>query len=512
MNPNPPTLPSPARADSLRSSESAVRGLWTVFARSVRDNAIAEVTVQVLRFGGLIVLARCLTPDDFGLFRILLVASALAMLVNESGIPDALVQRQLLTADHKCTAWFLSCALAIASSAVLFFTAPAIASIMKMPRLDTALRLLCVPIFLEGTAVTSNALLRRGFRFGVLAVADVAAEAGFLAVSLAVLWQGHPRLSLIAGLSARFAFHAGTIWIANPFLPDRLPRMEAARDLARFSASVAGSRLIYTLSSNADFLLVGRLLGSSALGYYSMAWDLLRFIPDRLYRVAGRVTLPAFCRLQDDTPNLRKAYRNFFGYLCRIVVPIVGCAAIAAPELIGFLYGSKWIPVATPLRLLAPGLILMGLRCGIGSVYYAKDHPSFDIYLHSVRLVLIVIVVALAAQLGLNAVSIGMSAVEGTISIAGQWMACALIGLGITDLIQDSVPGVTLALLCALSTIPGKTIPSAQGMNRMFVLALIAVPAAVVFIWREAGNAADIVRKAFTPIASAHPDFSEERA
>jgi len=505
LNPQQSSSPTPSRSDS------AVRGLWTVFARSVRDNAIAEVTVQILRFGGLIVLARCLTPGDFGLFRILLVAAALAMLVNESGIPDALVQRQLLTSDHTCTAWFLSCALATASSAALFFAAPAIASIMKMPRLDTALRLLCAPIFLEGTAVTANALLRRGFRFGVLAVADVAAEAGFLAVALGVLWEGHPRLSLIAGLSARFTFHAGTIWIAHPFFPDRLPRMDAARDLARFSSAVAGSRLIYTLSSNADFLLVGRLLGSAALGYYSMAWDLLRFIPDRLYRVAGRVTLPAFCRLQDDTLHLQKAYRNFFGYLCRIVVPVVGCAAIAAPELIGFLYGSKWIPVATPLRLLAPGLILMGLRCGIGSVYYAKDRPSFDIYLHSARLVLIVIVVASAAQFGLNAVSIGMSAVEGTVSIAGQWMACALLGLGIVDLVQDSVPGVTLALLCALSTIPGKLIPAALTMNRASALALIAVPAALVFIWREAGNATDIVRKAFAPIAT-QTDFSEERA
>ena len=58
-------------------------------------------------------------------------------------------------------------------------------------------------------------------------------------------------------------------------------------------------RLLCTVSSNADYLLVGRLLGSSALGFYGMAWDLLRFLPDRLYKVAGRVTVPAFCRMQD---------------------------------------------------------------------------------------------------------------------------------------------------------------------------------------------------------------------
>src|SRR5262245_46460468 len=209
----------------------------------------------------------------------MVVVSAFAMLTIESGIPDALIQKKVLTAAHESTAWWVSIILATISTAAMYLTAPLLAGLMHMPRLILGIQLLCVPILLEGVAVTANARLRRALRFGALAAADVVGEAGFLIVALATLWSGSPRASLAAGLGARFALHAVVVLIADPYLPREAPRVWAGRDLARFSSSATGAKLISTLSSNADFLLVGRLLGSSALGFYSMAWDLLRFIP-----------------------------------------------------------------------------------------------------------------------------------------------------------------------------------------------------------------------------------------
>lgn len=492
--------------------DSGSQSLWSSFAQSVRDNVIGEVAVQALRFGGLIVLARALKPGDFGLFRVLVVVSAFAMLVNESGIPDALIQRKTLTTTHIATAWYLSLALASVSAGTLYLAAPAIARIMEMPALTTGVRLLCLPILFEGTAVTANARLRRGLRFGALAAADVAGEAAFLVLALGTLWMGDPRLSLPIGLGGRFVFHAAATWIADPYVPREWPRAEAARDFARFSSSVLGGRFVVALSSNADFLLVGRLLGSSALGFYSMAWDLLRFIPDRLYRVVGRVTLPAFCRLQDDDARLARAYRDFFGHISRIVVPLVVCVCIAAPELIGTVYGSKWIPAALPMRLLAPGLILLGLRVGIGSIYYTKDHPSFDIYLHSVRLVLIILAVTSTASFGLVAVSAGMSVVEGVISIGGQWMACVLIGLSIYSLAEAAMPAAILTIMCAMATLAGKGLATALDVRGPLAIAAMIIPPGLVFLWREAEEVREMAGRAFGENKPAPIKLSEEQA
>src|SRR5580693_6549430 len=133
------------------------RWLWHSFARSVRDNMVAEFLVQALRVGGIVVLARALSPDDFGLFKILVVVSTFAMLVNEAGIPDALIQRRDLTLAHHATAWWMSIALALLTSSLLYSGAPALAHLMKMPELRQGMRLLCIPFLLEGAAVTANA-------------------------------------------------------------------------------------------------------------------------------------------------------------------------------------------------------------------------------------------------------------------------------------------------------------------------------------------------------------------
>ena len=127
----------------------------------------------------------------------------------------------------------------------------------------------------------------------------------------------------------------------------RRPTIAAVRDLRSFAATVWGGSLIGLVSGNADFLLVGRLLGASALGFYVLAWDLLRFVPDRLYKVAGRVTFPAFCLLQDNDTELGARLPQFLRSTSpSIVLPVAACAAVAAPELIGTIYGARWLPAA----------------------------------------------------------------------------------------------------------------------------------------------------------------------
>ncbi len=471
--------------------------LWSAFARSVRDNVVAEVAIQALRIVSIVVLARALTPRDFGLFRILLVVSVFAAFTNEAGIPDALIQRKRLSRVHETTAWWMNLALASLAAMMLWTTAPLAARLMAMPGLETGMRLLSIPMLLEGTAVSANVRLQRSLRFGALAAADVVAEILFLGTAVSVFWLGYAEWSLPAALGMRFATHAVALWIAEPRAPVGMPRLEGARDLGRFATTVSGGRLVYLLSSNADYLLVGRLLGTAALGFYSIAWDLLRFVPDRLHRVAGRVTLPAFCRFQDDDRELARAYRDFFGYAARIVLPLVACVVIAAPELVGAIYGPQWRPAAEPLRLLACGLALAGMRIGIGSVYYSKDHPSFDLYLHGLRLVLIVIACVGFAPAGLNGVSVAMSVAEGAVSIVGVWLACRLVNLRLRDLAESAAPAARLALACAMGTAAGKGAALMFGLKGPVMLALIVPPPAITYCWLEAPTVVRMVSAAF---------------
>jgi O-antigen/teichoic acid export membrane protein len=466
------------------SQGDADRALLQGFARSVRDNAFAEVAVQLTRVGGIIYLARHLEPSDFGLYRMLLVIGAIAMLMIEAGIPDALIQRKTLGPQHEATGWWINCTIGALAAVVLYRFAPLISGLLIMPGLAAQLRLLCLPILLLSASITAGARLRRNFRFGPVALADTLAELGFLgtAITLLLVYRA-PRWALAGGLAARYSLQALVILIAEPYAPRELPRLEAARDLARFALSVTSGRLVIALSFNADFLIIGRILGSTTLGYYGIAWDLLRFVPDRLFKVVGRVTLPLFSTMQDDDAALRRRYCDLVRETSRILLPMMTGLAIAAPEVVVAVYGAQWHPAAGPLRALTIGITLIGVTLGIGSIYYAKGRPVLDLYLHSARLALIVAIVSLTAPHGLLPASIGMSTVEGGIAIVGQLIMNTLIALSVWEFMRALAPGIRNAVWAAIATELGRLIAAAIGLHAALALVVIvALPAAAIAV------------------------------
>jgi O-antigen/teichoic acid export membrane protein len=487
----------PEREPGTRTEPIESARVWSAFARSVRDNVLAEVAIQGIRVSAMIILARELTPRDFGVFKILVIIGMIGILIYEAGIPASLIKQRVLKREHESTAWWISFSLAFLSAGCLWLGAPIMAALMKMPELTVGARLLCIPILLEGSVVISNARLQRSLRFGMLALADLAGAIVFLAVALAVAAHGMPMWSLPIALAARLATHAIAIWIGEPRGNIGLPRLAAAKDLLQFSTSVSGGQFLYLISSNISFLLIGRLLGSSALGFYTIALDLLRFVPDRLHQVAGRVLYPAFCKFQDDNEALSKAYLDFFNYVSRIVLPVVAVSVIAAPEIVSSVYGHKWLPAAEPLRLLAAGLGVGGLRVAIGSVYYSKGYPSIDVYLHTFRIVLIVIAVVSCTRYGLLGVSAAVSAAEAIVTVVGLWFACYLIELDITQLIVAALPGARLAAVCAVCALVAKEAAHSAGLEGFLALLLIASSTLVAYGWLEGRTLIGMISTAF---------------
>ena len=357
---------------------------------------------------------------------------------------------------------------------------------MAMPTITNPLRLLCIPILLEGSVSVPIARLTRRLQFRTLAIAEVVGELAFLGVAIALLIIGHPRWSLAGGLSARMGAHALLLWCAEPYIPRVAPSRKALIELRGFASGAFGGQIFHAISCNIDYLLVGRMLGSSALGFYGMAWDLLRFVPDRLYKVAGRVTVPAFCRMQHQPEQLRRAYLSFLGYMSRLIVPPLVCIAVAAPELLRQIYGPQWVAAALPLRILSVGIITIGLRAGMGAIYYALARPVFDMYLHGLRFALIAIAVLVSASSGLLWVCAAVSTVEAVCSVAGQWVACRMLSASLGEVGSALIPGFITAAGCAAATVAGRVLATNLGIGGLLELALMVALPALAFLLIEA--------------------------
>jgi O-antigen/teichoic acid export membrane protein len=473
---------------------------WPAVSRSLRETLAGEAIVQVLRFAGLIVLARALEPRNFGAFKILVVVGMVAVVLNEAGIPDALIQRPRIDAEHESTAWWINLAVSVTTCLLLYFSALKIAHVMAMPELSFATRLICIPLLLEGITSTAGARLRRALRFDLLVLADVLCEVAFLGVALVLWYRGSGEWCLPGALAARYATHALVTQWSSGYVPTSLPRHQAAKELAPFSAAVLGGRLVTLASSNADYILVGRLLGSSALGLYSIAWDMLRLVPDRVYRIVGRVAFPAFCQLREPQA-LGGAYANIVESIGRLVLPTTACLAVVAPHLFATMYGVKWVTAAQPLRLLAAGLGLSGTRVAIGAVYYATGRPHIDMYLHGLRLVAIAMAVALSASAGLPAVCVSVSIVEALVTVGGQWLAGSAAKISPLRLCKAYIPGCRTALLCGLAAEAGMLISMTAGLPETAELPAAVLLAATVFIFLEFSDLLRNMQSGFAPAA-----------
>jgi PST family polysaccharide transporter len=466
---------------------------------------IGEIGLQAVRIGGLVVLARALMPSDFGLFRVLITISAILMMVNDLAAPDTLVQRHDLTEAHESSAWWATISVSTLTCAALFLLAPLIAQAMAMPAIGNALRLLCIPILLEGSVSVPIARLTRRLEFRILAIAEVVGELAFLGVAIGLLAMGLPRYSLVGGLSARMGAHALLLWCAEPYFPRTGPSRKALIELRGFASGALGGQIFHAISCNVDYLLVGRMLGSTALGFYGMAWDLLRFVPDRLYKVAGRVTLPAFCRMQHQLEQLRDAYLTFLGYMSRLIVPPLACIAVAAPELLRQIYGPHWEPAAIPLRILSFGIVTIGLRAGMGATFYALGRPVFEMYLYGLRLLLIVIAVLVTASSGLLWVCTAVSAVEGVCSVIGQLAACRMLDVGLGKVLRELIPGFTTAAGCAAVTVAGRVLATNMGLGGLSeLLLMVALPSAA-FLLIEARTIREMLGSAFGSVSIDDP-------
>jgi hypothetical protein len=149
-----------------------------------------------------------------------------------------------------------------------------------------------------------------------------------------------------------------------------------------------------------------------------------------------------------------------------------------------------------PMRILTIGLIGVGMRAGMGAVYYAKGRPALDAYLHGLRLVLIVVVIFATARGGLLAVSIAMSVVELSISAIGQVFACSLVNTNFASVFEAVAPSVRTAAVCALGALAGKAAAHGLQIHGALALAVIVAPAAAGFLWLEAATARDLVGNA----------------
>ncbi|UCH82339.1 MAG: lipopolysaccharide biosynthesis protein [Nitrospiraceae bacterium] len=314
-------------------------------------HAIAEVLV-------IAVLARLLTPENFGVVTAGLVIIKFSSIFSTLGISPAIVQRPKLETRHIRTGFTLSCFFSILLAGLFIFMAPSIAGFFKMQKLIPVLCVLSVVFPIQGVSLVAESLLQREIKFSWIAGINALSYTlgyGIIGITLASAHFG--MWALVAGHVSQMAFKCLSLLIVQPH--PKLPLLErrAVKELMFFGGGLTLARLANTTAGQGSNFIVGRWLGAEALGLYGRAFQLM-VMPAQLIGMAlDKVIFPAMAKVQHQQDRLQTAYRRGLSLTALVVLPTSAAMFVLSPEIIEFLFGPAWLEAVIPFKILSVGML-----------------------------------------------------------------------------------------------------------------------------------------------------------
>jgi len=332
---------------------SAARGATLTMA-----GQLLRVGVQ---FASIVILARLLSPSDYGLLAMVLAVVGIGEIFRDFGLSSAAIQAKDLSREERDNLFWTNTGIGATLSVLAVGASFVLPLIYGEPRLQAITAALAVTFLLNGASTQQRADLTRSMRFGALAMVEVVAQvAGFVAgVSFALAGAGYWALvaqQLTIPLLALILLVSSTRWIPGP--PHR---HVSIRRFFKFGMNLLGVQLLTYVSRNVDSVVIGARFGSAQLGAYDRAFQLLMLPLNQINAPATRVALPVLSKLQDDPERFARFILRGQLVLVHVITAIFAFAIAQAPALIAIVLGSQWGETVYLFQILAVGGVAQAL-------------------------------------------------------------------------------------------------------------------------------------------------------
>ena len=365
-----PTRPLPPVGPSLTARTA--RGFAWAFTGSVGQ--------AVLQIVATIVLARLLTPEEFGSVAAALLVVGLTQLITQLGVAAALVHRRDLTDRDVAAAFWFSMLLSVVMAASLAGFAPVLNGLVGLPADSTLLPILSIALVLAGAIAVPTGLLQRELRFRPMATVDLLAAGPTLigvSVTLALLDFGALALAW-AEVAAAVVKAVGYLALTRPSVRVDRTAWERLRPMLTFGSGFSLTQVGNWFALNADNLVLANVLGTAPLGLYTRAYNLLSEPANVIGGAADKALFPAMARVRDDGERLRAAYVRTSSLVALVTAPAAVLLFVLAPEVVHVLLGRQWDAVIPLVQVFAVALlprtsykISTSLTRATGAVYRA---------------------------------------------------------------------------------------------------------------------------------------------
>jgi PST family polysaccharide transporter len=415
--------------------------------RGVTWSAAQKWGVRLISFLVMLVLARLVLPESFGLVAYASVFTAFVGIFVDQGFSDAIVQFPSLDREHLDTAFWISLLTGTVLSVITFTAAGLIATVFKEPELIPILRWLSPIFILGGLSSVQRSLLRRELAFRSLTLRSLISTLSSGVVAVVMAFLGYGVWSLVAKLMVDAVVGVITLWQVSDWRPSFHISLKHFKDLFKFGINIVGGDFVDFLSVHSDDFLIGYFLGPVALGYYTLAYNLLIVLTDLLVSVPNIVAFPIFSKIQSEPLKLQSAFYQVTQLQSLMAFPIFLGVAVVAPEAVTVLYGIKWaasIPVVEVLMLIG---IVRSASYFYSSIFRSSGKPSWRFGIYSITATLNVVGFLLVVKLGIVAVAISYVVVSYTLMPLYFYLIQKLVRVTLKSHLNQYAPALLSSLV-----------------------------------------------------------------
>jgi PST family polysaccharide transporter len=390
---------------ALTDRRADAAALGATAARAVMWNYLSFATGKFLVLVTMAVLARLLTPEDFGIVGFATLAVTYLAVFKDLGLGAAIIQRRDDIDEAADTVYVLNLVLGAALTVVTLLVAPAVAGFFDEPLVVPLLRVLAFTFVLEALGAVHIVLLRRDLDFKRKLIPDTGRSLVKGAVAIGTAAAGAGVWALVWGQLAGVAASVVLSWTVVAWRPAYRVERRLVRPLLGFGMPLVVTDIQFAVWQNLDYVVVGRMLGDAALGVYTLAYRLPELLIQSIWRVVAGAAFPLFSRLQHDRELIRRGLLRTVCYTQLATVPLCLGLVITAGPAVRVMFGQQWHEAIPVLQVLAVSTLIASVGYNAGDVYKAIGRPDILAKLGGFDLVVLVPGLVIAARHGLVAVA-----------------------------------------------------------------------------------------------------------
>lgn len=423
-------------SDSLKSK--TVKGVvWS---------SVERFSTQGVQFLIMIIMARLLTPKDYGLIGMLAIFLAVAQSLIDSGFSQALIRKQNRTDVDNSTVFYFNIVVSSALYLILFISAPFVADFYNQPELTSIMRVVCLGVILNSLAVVQRALLTIRIDFKTQAKASVSAAVFSGCIGIFLAYSGFGVWSLVVQQLLNLSVNTLLLWIFSKWRPIAVFSWQSFHELFAFGSKLLASGLLDTLYKNIYPIVIGKLFSASSLGHYTRAQQFSEFPSSNITGIIQRVTYPVLCGIQDDMERLANVYRKFLKLSAFIIFPLmIGLSAVARP-FIDIVLGPQWSFCGQLLQIICFAMMWYPIHAINLNLLQVKGRSDLFLRLEIIKKILGITVLCITAPFGLMVMCFGQIFSSIVALVINTYYTGKLINVGFIKQVKDLFPTIILSL------------------------------------------------------------------